>query len=533
MKKNIYKLSYLMALLVIAFLLITGCKQFEDDLVNITDPANPELTKSVNTKEAAISLVNGCYTALAHNYEIAWWCNFTMVQEARSDDAQITNNGAGWENMGSYMQYTNIASMGLTARWWNNCYKAIRRANSSLEQIDRITDKTMTTELRDRLKGEAYFLRGLSYFWLVRDFGEEIPLIIKEQKSIEDAKVPPAAIGEVWAQIVSDFKNAQNLLPKNAEYSGNDVGRATKGSATGMLGRAYLYQQKYQEALTEFEKVIKQEVGTYTLVSNFRDNVMLDTENNAESLFEFQYSGGYGASGSNNTFFFALAQNASVGGWNNIVPTQSLINEFLADGADPRFHMTFYAPNGAYFLNGTDTLTYEDDGFYTFRKYNQDIMPPTWGRIEGTNLRLLRYSDVLLMAAECYVGLNQNIAKAKEYISQVRSRANNKINTQKQLFFSTGYNGAMPAGYPIETNVDTWMASKGWDMKKVIMHERRIELAFEQLRYYDLQRWHKAGWINIKDYIKQPAFLMGKNNLFPIPELELSANPLMKGNSAN
>jgi len=505
---------------------IYGC---DNDLIEITDPARTPFEESLETEESLILLSNGMYQAMGNSPHVYnQWGNWLMVLDARTDDAFITANGTGFNGMGALSQYTNISSESIPERLWRNHYLSIRRANQVIEVVGADENPDITQALKNRLIGEAYFVRGFNYYSLARAFGDAIPLITENASNFEEMLAPPAGEGELWAQVESDLRQAESLLPNREDYTEEtDLGRATKGAAVGMLGKAYLYQLRYAEALAEFEKVINQQVGSYVLLDNFRHNFTEGFDNNAESLFEFQTASlGRGAR------FNALAQSGGPGRWYNIAPTQAIIDVFLDNPGDPRYHMTFYAPDGANYTASNGSINnFATEGTLTYRKYDIDVgyfRQARW----GVNLNFLRYADVLLSAAECAIATGDD-AKAKGYISQVRARANNIVDEQPQLYYSTDYVGAMPTGFPIETDIDAWMAEKGWTLLEVLINERRMEMTFEQSRYFDLQRWHRAGWLDINDFITEAAFEMGKNEIFPIPERELSANPAMVGNSAN
>ncbi|MDX1283366.1 MAG: RagB/SusD family nutrient uptake outer membrane protein [Draconibacterium sp.] len=518
--------SKLIILAVLTGLLLGAC---ESDFVYIDNPSETNYDAAVNNPDNINLIVNEVYDSYTNvQFIYTRWANYLMVQEARSDNAYILPSGNNFKDMGTISRFLNTSTHFLTDQHWRLIYEVVRTANQALEKLVELKAIESNPEY-DRMMGEVYYLRGLIYLTAIRDFGEAIPIKTENGTSIEEFNVPPAGPGEAWAQVIADLKEAQKLLPKKEEYSSKEAGRATQGAATGMLGKAYLYMLDYANAVTEFEKIINGQVGNYSLIQNFRDNFTEDAENNSESLYEIQNANSINVATS--VLWNGLSRSGGVGVWRNIAPTESLLNTFKEDPADPRWHMTFYAPDGAYHLVNGKKRSYKTQGTVTFRKYMLDKrVAPGWK--EGTNVRLLRFADILLMAAEAHIEIG-NEAKAKEYISLVRQRANNIVNDQEQLFFSANYTGEMPEGFPIETDVDAYMATHGLSLKEMLMRERRVELAYEQLRYYDLIRWQKAGWINISDYITEPAFVFGKNEIFPIPQVELAANTAMVPNSAN
>lgn len=516
--------------IILFFTVLVAFSCNEDELINISDPSNVVFEDAIKTADDLQLLVNGAYELWRQSLIYDRWANPLMTLDARTDDAYITASGVGFRNMGPLTTYINDASDNLTKDIWYTHYIVIRRVNEVLRFAETMEDPSLTDDLKKQFMGQVLFLRGFCYYKLVLFYGENIPLITENPTTFAGLQVSPAEDGEVWAQVEADLKEAESLLPPS--WSGDDKGRATKGAAVGILGKAYLQQMRYGDALTQFDKIINGQVGEYSLVENFRDNHTEENEFNEESIFELHMA----PIGSQAGEWFAYSQSAGIGRWHNIRANQGLLDVFQNDNAgDPRYHMTFYAPEGAYRINGQDTIYFEVDnsrsaGIITIRKWDNEVANNSMSR-DGVNYRILRYADVLLSAAECALETGDE-AKAKNYISQVRQRANNIVDEQSQLFYSQDYTGDMPDGFPIETDIDAWMADKGWNMKQVIINERRMELSFEQSRYWDLIRWDAAGWLDITNYITATAFTRDKL-LFPIPEAELSANEEMVGNSAN
>jgi len=506
----------------------------EEEIINISDPSNLAFDIAINNAEDLELLVNGTYQGLweeSHVYNR--WANTHMTLDARTDDAYITANGVGFQSMGPLTTYINDATVGLIENIYFTHYITIRRANQVLEIAEKMDDPSLTDDLKRQFRGQVLFLRGFAYYKLVLFFGENIPLITENGKVFSDLQTTGAADGEIWAQVEADLQEAESLLPTS--WSGDDKGRATKGAAVGILGKAYLQRRMYSQALAQFEKIINGQVGDYDLVDNFRDNHTEENEFNEESLFEIHNA----PRGSQAGRWFAYSQSAGIGRWYNIEANQELLDVFQNDNAgDPRFHMTFYAPDGAYRIDGEDTVDYAFDlangsrtsGVITIRKWDNNVANQSLSR-DGVNYRILRYADILLSAAECALETGDE-PKAKNYISEVRQRANNIVDEQPHLFYSQEYTGDMPDGFPIETDIDAWMADKGWDLRQVIINERRMEFSFEQSRYWDLIRWDEAGWLDITNHITATSFTRDKL-LFPIPQAELSANVGLEGNSAN
>ncbi|WP_278019928.1 RagB/SusD family nutrient uptake outer membrane protein [Flavobacterium ginsengisoli] len=400
-------------------------------------------------------------------------------------------------------------------------YQGIYRANQVLTNVPGIDFEDEA--LKNRIIGQAYFLRGLFFFHAVNMF-KNVPLptelaVYYPQKTQEEG----------WAQVISDFKVAAELLPNSyTGISGLDAGqkgRATKGAALGYLGKAYLFTKDFSNAKTTFKQVI--DLGVYSLVANYRDNFTTANENNSESLFEVQFSrdaggvdlgwGGAPASGWGKTSARAITYAPRAFGWTDVQPTWALFNEFKEEktktGADdPRLDATiFYNKPGGMQLYGKDFATFyasspADLNDLFCRKYqNSDgQFADEYDWRSGINERLLRYADVLLMYAEC---LNEtgDTPGAYTYIQMVRDR----VNLPDLATTKPGMSQAQ--------------------MREQIGHERFLEFPLEGHRFDDIRRWGwlqdptKLAWLKSRD-AEFNSYTAGRE-YFPIPQLEMDNNP--------
>jgi len=400
-------------------------------------------------------------------------------------------------------------------------------ANAILENVtaDNIPDQTQ----RNNILGQAHFIRGLSYFYLVKLYGN-IPLVTTTAQSDEDFFPAQASPTEVYSQIVADFAMAEGMLP--ASWSGADIGRATSGAATGYKGKAQLYQGNWAEAEAAFKQVVNS--GTYSLIpaENYFDNFGFTNENNQESLFEFQYLG------------------LSSFAWGVDIPGVGTLGTYHIDYASP-----FESPDQSHYVNEwvldvferngdvvrrNATLVYDYPGAtgYGGLPFTEDFaseialageegMRPIYSRkyagldigerddvdVLGTNVgnnwRMLRYADVLLMLAE---SLNEQgkTDEALTFVNEVRERA--------QISTLSGLSQA--------------------EATQAIIDERVMELTGEGHRFFDLVRWGLAD-----DYLgasslhgdhpkslSNGVFQSGKHELVWIPTVELSSNPNMQQN---
>jgi starch-binding outer membrane protein, SusD/RagB family len=403
---------------------------------------------------------------------------------------------------------------------WTACYQMINRANLVLSKAPGVTDNV---SLRDRVIGEAKFLRAWAYYELVSQWGD-VPMYTEPVSSSTGFKgKEPSA--NIYTLILSDLTDAAAKLP--ASYGGADLGRATKGAANALAGRANMQKGDYAAAKTALLAVHNS--GLYTLTTvpflwNFDGDIKSNNINPAESGHEFNKESvfevvfvdkgdnGFGWGGENTSSTAAgstiRAQDWGTT-WGNVNPSTSLLEEFEA--GDPRYKWTFWE-EGDKVLTKAGTLpgvplTDFTNGPSTkngvsmkriFRKYSLNDWVPVAGIIpSGLNYRLIRYADVLLMLAECEAEAGTP-AQAAVYINLVRQRP--------------GVN--MPPVAPATKN----------DALKAVMHERAVELGGECIDNVDIIRWRKKGYFPSLKADPRP----GQVNELPIPLSETSTNPLIK-----
>ena len=335
---------------------------------------------------------------------------------------------------------------------------------------------------------EARFLRGYFYFELVKNFGG-VPLITGFLLPEEIQGITRASAEDVYKFIEDDLKAAADVLPQRSQYAATDMGRATRGAALGLLGKVYLYQSKWQEAHDVLKTVIDE--GEYKLLDNFGDVWDVDHNNSEESLFEVQYmyDGTYALGGS--LTVITGARSGPGDGWSWGQPTANLEQAYIDAGDTERLRWTIIKTGcteiagennfDKFVENNTKIANYKD----YIEKYGWDpecyiIDPsqhksarivrkyfvPIEKRPEVYNIdkipldhRILRYADVLLMYAEACNELGED-GTARTYLNEVRNRVK------------------LPA-----------VTSSGNELRKAIRLERRLELAWEQNRIYDIRRW--------------------------------------------
>ncbi|MDT0690547.1 RagB/SusD family nutrient uptake outer membrane protein [Salegentibacter sp. F188] len=511
-----------------SMLVLVGC---EDEL-DLNNPNSMTAVEYWSNEEQAIAGVNAAYTNLLND---GYYMRMTpALTDGRADDFRADSP---WPDLGQVSNFTILPTSGPITWMWETYYQQVFRTNQVLANVP---DIEMDQDVKDRVLGQAYFLRGLAYFHLAINY-QRVPVILTPAQSEADYYQPTASEEELWAQIVSDFSSAQELLPVDYQsVSGPDrgqLGRATKGAATGFLGKTYLYMEEWSSAAEEFRKLIEgPELNNYSLMDDYADNFSPFSENNAESLFEVQFAtpdqvGGtvknYGGNPQNDWM-----QVSSVGhtyaqdgfGYSDFLPTRWIYNEYNEEDpvdaeVDPRLLVSIasYEPeaNSTTVYGGVE-WPHAPDAIYP-RKYTHDgygFETESQGGVElsGINYRLMRYADVLLMYAEALNEMGQT-QEAYQYINDVRNRAN------------------LPDLEEVKPNLSQE------EMRDQIAHERALELSMESIRFHDIVRW---GWLYDDEKL---ALLRERDSEFetwrpgkeylPIPQSELDVNPNAEPNSAN
>jgi hypothetical protein len=476
------KYTILAALLLVTTSIITiSCSK---EFINEEAPYTIDSESYFNSESDYNKALTGAYDMLQSSYINV------MLGEIASD-----NTLSGGESATDVIGIQQIDEMTHTAvnpnlkDVWNWMFAGVQRCNYIME----FKDKTDFAN-KNQVIGETRFLRAYYHFELVKFFGE-IPLKGDKRFSVNDEKsIPRSSTAEVYASIEADLLFAINNLNPIASQKG----RATKGAAQALLGKVYLYQNKFVESAAVLESLITS--NTYSLVNNYNSIFENSGENNAESVFEVQYTDAEGAS-------FGCLQcsegNVAVGfngirnyvgplfdsGYSFNVPTQEAFNSF--ETGDNRrdvaiLNIATWATLNAGVSYG---MGYKHTGFFN-RKYiarQGDANVGDQNLTNPNNYRSIRYADVLLMAAEAYSRSGNN-SKGQQYINAVRDRAFGDTNHRINL--------------------------TGQSLTDAIWTERRLELLGEGHRFFDLVRTGKAVG-------KITGFAANKNELFPIPFEEI------------
>lgn len=437
---------------------------------------------------------------------LQWLWSIPVIGEIASD-----NSVSGGENATDNIalqqidDYQIVANNGNLTEIWKACYEGINRANY-LEENKAKLDFTG----KSALYGEVYFLRAYYYFELVKLFGG-VPLFTDKRLSVSDSqKFQRATKAQVYAQIEADLTAAIATLPvTNAQK-----GRATKYAAQALLGKAYLYQDKFTEAAAMLENVI----GKFSLAANYESIFLEAGENGSESVFEVQYSNlspfydwsNPGRGQGNLAVQICGIRNLTGSspynsGWSTNLPTANLAAAFAA--GDTRKAVTVLDIEAYKTANPGMNITYTVAPYKNTGLYNQKYLPrvgQTSGQVELNylnNYRAIRYADVLLMAAEANNrAAAPNDAKAQVYLNQVRARA-----------FGDNLHNVNATGTALRTAI--------WD-------ERRLELGMEGHRFFDLVRTGQAA-------SKITGWVANKNEVFPIPQAEVDVSGLTQNPGYN
>lgn len=409
------------------FLLV--CTSCQEDFLDLTPQSTISPENFFKTSLDAVTAVNGCYKSLAVGGQYGG--TFQILMEHRGDNFsdQDPSSGSGVnyqinrfsDNPGN----TNLYSS------WTAIYSSIFRCNTVIESVEPIN---MDNTLKNRIKGEASFIRALNYFNLVRLWGA-VPLVIKTIDPVSAASLKRDDVAAVYAQIETDLKFAAANLP--ATYPAADLGRVTQGAAKGLLGKVYLYQKKYNDTRTVLDEVINSKV--FSLLPNVADVFSATTKYHAEILFAIRFT--KGISGQDHGFWYSNTQ---------VIGIDTTIQKAYTEAGDLRKTLV-------------DAVKPTGSSLIMPRKF----LDTPVNNNSGTDFPILRFADVLLIQAEALneIGYNASTAAgtAFAHLNAVRKRAG-----LKEL---TGTDLPTQASFRAE-----------------IYNQRRLELPFECDRWFDLVR---------------------------------------------
>ena len=525
---------YIFALL----LVFTGCRDYLTEI----EPGTTLLNDFFTSTAAAKQNVTGCYVPLMWEYNNTYLSEW-FIGDIVSDDA-LKGGGSTSDMADSYdMENWRTTSQNtLLLDFYRAQYQGIARCNLAIKYITKMeigTDSIFTPTMKNNLLGEAHYLRAYYYFRLVRVFAG-VPITTEVIDNSDNWGVPRASTEQVYNLILEDLTKANHMLPVRSAMKAEDLGRATKGAAQAMLLKVNLYmaspywnKQLTQDAATYYaaakqwgDSIITS--GEYSLCPNYEDNFTLAGENGQESVFEIQYmevpwgdyGEGFGFTAGSFTQILTRSRSSLIGGgWGFNHPTQNLYDEFEPTDIIRRDVAIL---NPADSLIETPSVEIYLGSRYLNNKYGRYRDPADQGGGFGKwslhatrgplNNRQIRYADVLLMYAEACLGAGDE-ASARAYINKVRQRVG--------------------------------LADVATADNATLRHERRVELAMEGHRWFDLVRWEGVAGNGLKAHMDaykatetQEAqshiqeFVAGKHEIFPIPQEEIQLNPTeMKQNN--
>ena len=432
------------------------------------------------TEADAVQAMNAAYKSLTFSNSNN---NFYWAFGVLAGDEAITGGDGSRSGLVEIDALTHTPRTEELNSFWRLQYSGITQCNLVLDKIQEIN---FTPVVKNRIIGEALFLRSYYYFLLVQVFGD-VPLYTT-LVAPDKLKIPRNPKSEIFNQIVADCDRASTLLPD--KYSAADLGRATKGAALALAAKVNLYQKNWDKTL-EFISRIKA-LNVYALVPDYADNFKELTQNNSESVWEIQHTNlELGVGNSLNQWW---TSKKVTGGYGFAEATESLFNAFEPN--DPRRSFTLAMNNEDYF--GVVYKNSFSSTRYSPRKYLQTDSTATQKADGDINYTAIRYAEVLLWEAEA-LAESGRITEAGIPLEIVRNRARTL--------------SANPS-----TTLPKIITSDKQTMIDAIRHERQVELGFEMHRFFDLVRWGLAA-------TKIPEFKTGKHEVFPIPQTEIDLNP--------
>lgn len=473
-------------------MLISACSKKLD-----TDQVSSAIQESEYYKT-----IDQCNTSVKAAYRYTdystWWeiLNWRYLSgEAASDNAWIGNTyQATHAFYDAVAHYTLDASNDRNEAQWIDLYKAIGRYNGMITGIE---GAPIDDNSKKQFIAELKFLRAWSYFDLVRNWGG-VPIVTKILSP--NTHVARSSATEVYNFIVGDLQEAAGILPKKSEYPSADRFRATKGAALTLLAKTYLYMEDWAHAESTAKQVI--DGGEYSLEPNFGSLWAYTYKNGAESIFEAQYASSTVPALPYNDFDKMLNSTADAG-WGYYSVTSDLENAYKSEGDSIRLQWTINR-NGLPVAGDPNNLKFDGRPYplsnhsksarFSRKHYIPKAQRPTNG-LPALNDKILRFADVLLIHAEACAMQNKT-TDALASLKRIRDRV----------------------------GLTTDMSLTGWNLINAVRKERRLEMAFEGDRLYDIRRW--------KDQSGQPVInsIMGPNGSFVKYNTQTSTDPYEKGN---
>ena len=465
-----------------------GCLDLE-----VTNPNQRTTDTFFRNRNDAFLALTATYHGLQELGAFGRWLGF--ADDVRSD---IATSRSPWPELANFTK-TILASYDfeVNIHLWEHNYRTIFAANQVIANVPGID---MDVEERDRFVAEAKFIRALSYFNLVTLFGN-VPLITAPLTASD--RPATATSAELWGQIEQDLTEAAADLPPS--YTGADIGRATSGAATALLGKAHLQQREWDAAAAAFEEVVSS--NRYSLMADYGANFREATDNNAESIFEVQFTDQNVLSQGSAGYSFPKLAGPCGPAFCDANPTDWYFDQFFAENPavpDPRLDYTiFYNKPGGMDVFGRPFAERYDDrlDILFVKKYTQYYTTGDEFFDNPINFKVMRLGGVLLLYAEALNEAGQ-IEEARTQVNRVRERVD-------LLPIPAGLSQAQ--------------------MRDRIEHEQLMELGFEAERFRFLQRQNRftAAYLPVLQAHDSDfdVFELGRSELLPIPNSEVDLNP--------
>ncbi len=477
--------------------------------LNLSNPNSVTSDTFWETEDDFSLAITSCYTPLKNWNGGYYGTRGLMTRISRADDIEFRND---INEIYSMHRFTNDQFNQVGTNIFYQFYNAIYRATSILTEIEA---KGFSKEFKDKIRGEALFIRGMYFFQLAKEF-ENVPLRLTASQDLTTFPLKKSPQSEVYNQAKKDFLEASSLLPIT-----NGKGKPTKGTTLAYLGKLYVYTKQWQSAKDVLEPLTRAPY-TYKLVDDYSWNFDDVHENNSESIFEIlyesvggtnQWDNGEGANSAQSTTIAVEYAAGSVGGWYEAQPTKKMMDIFWKEKAangqyDYRalVSVAWDYPGSMYYqrpiqqvLNATEIKQY-----WILKSQNSKTRTTEDGSIPSfINERAMRYADVILLLAESELELN-NASASVGYIDQIRTRGANLLK----------YVGSMS---PVA-------------VKEELIRQRAIEFFKEGERFYDLRRW---GLLEKELNLQDPTRFANFNKrhyYLPIPAKEIQTNPLCEQN---
>ncbi len=582
----------------VIFVIIAGFTACDDQL-DVENPNSQTTFDFGNTESELQEAVIACYNRI--RLEGTFARVGYVIDAVRGDE--VWNSSQQWYIDADNLNHTSAYFM---AEWpWRDNYHVVNRANFVLKKVE---DVEMSEDSYNEIKGQALFLRSLAYYNLATIY-QDVPLITNydDYVNISTLYATTASQDSVLNKVEEDLTEAMQILPSRNEGGEWASGRATCGAAAGYMARTLMFRQKYAEAYTVLKDIIAGEYGNYALTADFGDNFKESTENNSESLFEVQFMD-FGTGGTdeewtpvnispNATQGHAVEANYAPqdkGSWGDCAAAPWLYNLFkketCTDGfPDPRLYWTLVTYEPEYnVVTDVATAAYpagdprtnvaykselsavtgdkDNDWVLNYRSNTSQggisIAKWTYARLDisedvivglrsGINLRLMRYSDVLLRAAECENELNGPTQTAIDYINEVRQRVAlpdlqlADFPTADALFEQIA-NVERPKEFGCENGRGTDLIRWGFFYDDGRLQQIK-EHAYYKLAPKQLYTWEEDGEEKQEEFVvvdleeltsenasgsSYDSYVVG-HEYFPVWQTNLDTNPNLTGNSAN